>query len=142
MDIKGEISFFVKKVKSKEGEEHTICTTSIKRAFTQEGPFSRKSMDVLFDSKAFPKEKMDKLKEDVCYTMEVKEGWLTLTRFKRKGSEAWEYNFAVFVRDGTLKKSKKVDVEKREKAREEAKARKAMENPEDPLDINEEDLPF
>ena len=150
INIKGLVCFFVKKITYKQdGETKTraIYTTNIERLFKEGERIVKRSADVEFTNKNFPEEKLSKLKEDVCYQIEVEEGWLTLTRFKDKTSKEWRYNTAIHIHTGKMVKATKVDTDKREKAKKEAEERKKVESaPEEmnPLEISEnaEALPF
>lgn len=150
INIKGLVCFFAKKITYKDGGEtktRTICTTTIERLFKEGERVTRRTIDVEFTNKNFGEDKLSKLKEDVCYQIDVEEGWLTLTRFKDKNSNEWRYNTAIHIHVGKMVKATKVDKEKKEKALKEAEARKKVNNaPEekDPLEISEdtEELPF
>lgn len=147
MDITGEIVLFARKLKTKDGKERTLVTTSISRKWEGEN-FSRSySMDVNFSKNLLTEDQIAKLKEDVAYKYEVETGWLSLTKYTDKNGKD-VIKPCVFIRTGKLLKATKVDLEKKQKALEESRARKQQtkqneETPEiDPLDIQEEDLPF
>lgn len=150
INIEGLVCFFVKKITYKQdGETKTraIYTTNIERCFKEGERTIKRSADVEFTNKNFPQEKLSLLKEDVCYQIDVDEGWLTLTRFKDKTSGEWRYNTAIHIHTGKMVKATKVDTQKREQAKKEAEERKKVENaPEEmnPLEITEnaEALPF
>lgn len=145
MEITGETTFFVKKI-GDETKARVIASAQIKRKYLDEGNESiiTRQIDLEFDSKSFPESSISKLKENVCYTLEIKSGWLSLKRFKRKGEKAYSYDFIIHVKEGTLKKATPVDMEKKEKALAEYKNRKQAESKdfESPLKVSGEELPF
>lgn len=150
MKCLGDVTFFVRRFKSQEAgkPDRLVFTTDVKREFDAVGGVVRRSIDILFTKKNFPEEKLNQLQEDTAYTMEVKDGWLTLNRFIKKGEINYTYNIALQVNDGTIKKATKVDVEKREKAKSMKQAQTQAETLEiwNPLDGSEKsgdgDLPF
>ena len=143
--IKGDISFFVRKFPSNsEGEpDRVVASTYIDRMYPDDKKNIRHSLDIIFDKNNFPSANLARLKEDVCYVMNLTNAWLTLNRFKKKGSSDWTYNIAIYIKSGKLTKATAVDVEKREKARAEAKAKEANFPEIDPLEGAEkaEELP-
>ena len=138
MIFTGDLTFFVKRFKSQEEgkADKLVFVADVKRVFEEGSLPVRKTLDVLFTKANFPDETLNELVEDVAYTLDVKKGWLTINRFKKKGSNDWCYNLALQVHEASIKKATKVNVEKREESRERAKAVKKFENyePESPLD--------
>ena len=152
MNICGDVTFFVKRYTQTENKpDRLVFTTNIKRAFAEGEASVSRTLDIAFAKKTFPEEKLQLLKEDVAYTLEVTDGWLTLNRFKKKGEEKYTYNIALMINEAKeqpngsiIKKATKVDTKKREQARKEAKARKQAEQAQDQSPLGElaDDLPF
>lgn len=150
INIKGLVYFFVKKIEYKDKDQtktRYVYTTTLSRLFKEGEPTIKRSIDIEFTNKNFGEEKLSKLKENVCYTIDVEEGWLTLTRYKDKKTGDWKITPSVHIHIGTMKKATKVDTAKRDQALKEAEERKKLANaPEekDPLEISEdsEELPF
>lgn len=114
MDVKGKITIFPRKVaiKDEKGEESikVYCSGSISTKKDDE-TYLNKSVDVSFSSKAFPEEKLAKLDEEKCYTLDIQEGFLKVNERLIKGNLVRE--IGIMVTQGKLIDSKKV--EKKEK---------------------------
>ena len=114
MDVKGKITIFPRKVavKNEDGSEgvKVYCSGSISTK-KDDGTYLNKSVDVSFSSKAFPEEKLAKLDEEKCYTLDIEEGFLKVNERLVKGTTISE--IGIMVTKGRLLDSKKV--EKKEK---------------------------
>ena len=110
MDVKGKITIFPRKVaiKNEDGSEtiRVYCSGSISTKIDDEKYLS-KSVDVSFSSKAFPEEKLLKLDEEKCYTLEIEDGFLKVNERLIKGQSVKE--IGIMVTKGKLIDSKKVE---------------------------------
>lgn len=144
VNINGKITFFVRWFGQGENR-FPVATATLKRVWgDKENPeFSgSKSIQLEFDQSFFPEDKVRQLKEDVSYTLEVKEGFLSLRKYTKQGASDPIVDFVLHISKGRLLKGTPVDVEKRNKALEEARARKGgTANPQSPMEIDP-DLPF
>lgn len=143
INISGTVNFFVRYFGDGENRRQ-VFNTYVSREFGPEKGADRmsKSIDLTFDSKSFKKEDLAKLVEDVSYQMEVQEGFVTLKRYKRAGSNEWITDFVLHIKKAHLTKKTPVDQEKKAKALEEARLKKGgTPTPESPIDIDP-DLPF
>lgn len=144
MIFKGTITFFVD-FRGEGEKRRVIATTKITREWKDELEVVKgvKTLDIEFGKTNFPRENLLKLKENTCYTMEVEEGFLTLSRYKKDGADNYTFPLILHVSKGRLTKATPVDVEKRKKALEEAQARKGSKETanDSPMGISE-DLPF
>ena len=144
MIFKGTITFFVD-FRGEGEKRRVIATTKITREWKDELETIKgvKTLDIEFEKANFPKEKLLQLKDNTCYTMEVEEGFLTLSRYKKDGADNYTFPLILHVSKGRLTKATPVDVEKRKKALEEAQARKGSKETanDSPMGISE-DLPF
>lgn len=82
MEIKGKINLFV----NKKGEVVSYRgTLSNKR---KDDTTYNCGISIRFTKEAIPQEKLDKLKENVCYKLVVEEGFLSCYEFVNKNGEA------------------------------------------------------
>lgn len=144
VNINGKITFFVRWY-GQEGKKYPVATATLKRNWgDKENPefTGSKSIQLEFDQSFFPEEKVRQLKEDVSYTIEVSEGFLSLRKYNKQGKSEPVVDFVLHISKGRLTKGTPVDIEKRNKALEEARAKKGgSATPESPMEI-QTDLPF
>ena len=114
MDVKGKITIFPRKVavKNEDGTEtiRVYCSGSISSKVDEE-KYLNKSVDVAFSSKAFPEEKLAKLEEEKCYTLEIESGFLRVNERLIKGQSVKE--IGIMVTSGKLLDSKVVEKKER-----------------------------
>lgn len=143
MNLSGTMTFFVRWFANPDGTKRLSATTTIKRKWGEETRSYTKVIDLEFDRDNFKEEDLAKLKEDVCYTMEVEEAFPTLRRFKRDGDEDYNLVVCYHINSGHITKGTKVDTKKRDEARKAYKARKGNKAGNDsPMAISEDELPF
>lgn len=114
MDVKGKITIFPRKVEVKDGENTKIkvyCTGSISTK-QEDGKYLNKSVDVSFSTKAFPEEKLQKLDENLCYELEIKNGFLKVNERTYKGDTIRE--IGIMVTEGKLLSSKAFERKEKE----------------------------
>lgn len=147
MKLSGTIVFFV----DWRGTEKKILNahTNISREWTNEDKSKtriNRSIDIVFGATNFKPEQLAKLKENVSYTMEVEDGWLSLDRYKDRTGEL-QYKIVLHIAKAKITKAVPIDPEKRKKALEEARARKgatavAETSPLEVVNETGEELPF
>ena len=107
MNVDGKITIFVKKIKM-ENEEITICNGTISTKLADSEERINKSVEVRFDRKKFPKEKLNSLSEDKCYQLEIGEGFLGAKEITRADGSMYR-DVYIMVLDGTLTGSKAIE---------------------------------
>lgn len=136
VNITGKINVFVERKeitdKDKNKKSIVILSTSIEQAKDKKNPDAKRARiycDVSFTSKAtdWPQSRLDKLKEDHCYTIDILDGFL--------GVRAWDYNgeqnkrLVIFVNDAKAVAAKQFE------------RKKPVANQND-IDVTDDDLPF
>lgn len=111
MEIKGKVKLFPELVerKNEEGkvEKHIICKASISSK-TQEGLYNSKSISVRFGNERFPQSVIDRMNPEMCYTLEVGEGYLVVDSFTGKDGKKNNV-FVLVVKEGRFSDPKKVE---------------------------------
>lgn len=85
MDLKGKITIFPE-VKERELEDGKVesfiaCRGTISSK-NEKGGYINKSVNVKFSGKEFPKEAVNKLSPEECYSLDVEEGFLSVSEFE------------------------------------------------------------
>ena len=111
MEIKGKITIFPEK-KSNDRGEFIVCKGTLSSK-TQDGKYINKSVEVKFDNKKFPKEKVNSLDPTKCYQLEVTSGYLVVDGYEKEGKMNTFIN--LYILDGKLVGEPK-DVNRVEKA--------------------------
>lgn len=89
MEIKGKITIFPEHVTFEENgeqKERVIIRSTISSK-TEKGDYINKSVAVKLAEKAFPKEKVNMLKDNECYQLEVESGFLGVDMYTNKKGE-------------------------------------------------------
>lgn len=104
MEIKGKITIFpeARKIKLENGEEKTliICKGTISNK-TEDGKYLNKSVLVKLASTKFPEEKVNLLKPEECYELNVESGFLSVESFKGKDGKE-RRDLSIVVLEGKL----------------------------------------
>lgn len=142
--VTGMISVFVewKPSKSKENPNPNLkATTSVEeyefdtqKKTRTDKIISRDYYEITFAKKEFPLEKLSKLKENVAYIFDIKDGWLTNRSYTRKDGTIGHAK-GIFINSAELVKATPVDIKKKEDAR---KAKEA----DSPLPEKDDNLPW
>lgn len=85
MDIRGKINLFVA-TKEKDGNKFRVFNGTLSTKQKDE-TYLNYAIDVRFDSKNFPEEKLNKLSEDKYYVLDVKEGFIGVRSYKLEDKE-------------------------------------------------------
>lgn len=126
MNVSGKINVFAKirgKYKFFEGAINSK---------NKDGKFDKCSIEVKFVGEKFPKEKVETLKENVCYVIDVKEGFLSVDTWEDKTLGKTRRKIILCIMDGSCISNTPVDTKKL------SKESKSNLNKKD----KEEDLPF
>lgn len=104
MEIKGKITIFPE-AKEVEGKTKIFCRGTLSSK-GEDGKYINKSVSIRFAGKQFPEEKVNQLKTEECYSLEIEEGFLAVDSFVINGKERRE--LSIVVLSGKLKGHKPV----------------------------------
>ena len=109
MELKGKITIFPE-LKEKENdkgekEEFIVCRGTISSKDGEK--YINKSVNVVFAGKNFPKEKVNKLDPNLCYSLEIEDGFLGVREITSRKETRRELE--IIVLDGKLNGSKPVE---------------------------------
>ena len=80
MKISERLILFVEDKEGKENQPFKTFSTTISTKKGEE--YLNKSVEVRFNTNNIPFEKLNKLKSDHCYTLEVEDGWLGVRSYE------------------------------------------------------------
>lgn len=110
MELKGKITIFpeVKEVKNDKGEQESfiVCRGTISSKNESEA-YVNKSVNVRFAGKNFPKDKINKLDPEKCYSLEIESGFLSVNEITN--SHGTRRELEIVVLEGKLTGSKVVE---------------------------------
>lgn len=106
MEIRGKMNLFVE-VKGKGENTFKVFSTSVSNK-DKDGKYTNLSLQVNFAGEKFPKEKTDKLEEGICYTLDVKSGFISCRTFEDK-DENLQKRVCLVVTDAKIESKKKVN---------------------------------
>ena len=109
MELKGKITIFpeLKEKENDKGESESfiVCRGTISSKDGEK--YINKSVNVVFGGKNFPKEKVNKLDPNKCYSLEITDGFLGVREISSpKGTRR---ELEIIVLDGKLTGSKEVE---------------------------------
>ncbi len=107
MKVSERLVLFVQDKKGKENRPFKTFSTTISSK-KEDGIYINKSMEVRFNTENIPLEKLNKLSQDKCYTLEVEEGWLGVREYQTENEETRKVIY-VFVDKATVKDSKPIN---------------------------------
>lgn len=110
MDIKGKITIFPERRKITLEDKSEKEVVIIKGTISNKGEgdsYKNKSVLVKFAGKHFPEEKINQLKDDECYSLEVESGFLGVEIYDTKHGERRDLSLVVL--EGRLTGHKKVE---------------------------------
>lgn len=153
IQLTGKITMFVEKRTTEDGKKFSIYTTNLSRDYG-EGKRLSMSIQVYFAKSDFCWEYLDgNFREGYCYTLKLNNAWLTLrSYFDKMGESVVEP--CIQIKSMEILKATEIDKEKRDVARTLGKMQKEApksvpspmgenpENPDDPLSVIDDDLPF
>ena len=106
MKVSERLVLFVQDKKGKENRPFKIFSTTISSK-REDGSYINKTMEVRFNTENIPQEKLNKLSQDKCYTLEVEEGWLGVREYKTENEDMRKV-FYIFVDKASVKDSKPI----------------------------------
>lgn len=108
MEIKGKVTIFPeKRINKQTNEEFIKCRATISSK-NEDGSYNNKSVEVKFDNKVFPREKINKLDVNMCYVLDVESGYLICDSYTNKDGVK-QTAIGLFISAGSLKDSKPVE---------------------------------
>jgi len=137
----GKINVFITKKKTQKGEI-IEGSTAVELTDKDGSTLDRLYYEVKFGKENFPAETLSKLKEDTCYVIDVKDGWLTFRCYANKNGYKVRIP-QIFIKEGKCVSATAVDPKKKEEAKKAVEARKASNSKDSPLEGDKsEELPF
>ena len=110
MELKGKITIFpeLKERENDKGEtESFIACRGTIASKNDDGQYINKSVNVQFGGNNFPKEKVNLLDPEKCYSLEIEKGFLAVREFNSKAGMRRELEIVVL--EGKLTGSKVVE---------------------------------
>ena len=105
MKISERLILFVEDKKGKENQPFKTFSTTISTKKGEE--YLNKSIEVRFNTENIPLEKLNKLKSDYCYTLEVEDGWLSVRSYETEEGDTRKVLY-IYVDKASVKDSKKI----------------------------------
>ena len=106
MKISERVILFVEDKKGKENKPFKTFSTTISSKQADES-YLNKSLEVRFNTENIPLEALNKLKADMCYTLDVEDGWLSVRSYKTAENEERRVLY-LYIDKATIKDSKKI----------------------------------
>lgn len=106
MKISEKLILFVEDKKGKENQPFKTFSTTISSKKGEE--YLNKSIEVRFNTENIPLEKLNKLKSDHCYTLEVEDGWLSVRSYETEEGDTRKVLY-IYVDKASVKDSKKIN---------------------------------
>ena len=98
MEIKGKITIFPEEKQNEKGK-FIVCKGTISSK-DKDGKYLNKSVEVKFDKEKFPREKINSLNPELCYQLEIANGYLVVDGYEKEGKTITSIN--LFVVEGKL----------------------------------------
>ena len=140
MKISGTVYLFANKYQNKEGQTITRCSINLAETGRDGNTKSRFYLDVRFaGDKAPTKEQVRKMKDDIMYQIDIKDGFLACKSYQKNGETIVKPELVILECEIIdTKKVKKTETEKKKPKPSEPTKRKDDEG----IEIEEEELPF
>ena len=106
MKISEKLILFVEDKKGKENQPFKTFSTTISSKKGEE--YVNKSIEVRFNTENIPLEKLNKLKSDYCYTLDVEDGWLSVRTYETEDGDTRKVLY-IYIDKATVKDSKKIN---------------------------------
>ena len=106
MKISEKLILFVEDKKGKENQPFKTFSTTISSKKNEE--YVNKSIEVRFNTENIPLEKLNKLRSDHCYTLDVEDGWLSVRTYETEDGDTRKVLY-IYIDKASVKDSKKIN---------------------------------
>ena len=106
MKISEKLILFIEDKKGKENQPFKTFSTTISSKKNEE--YVNKSIEVRFNTENIPLEKLNKLRSNHCYILDVEDGWLSVRTYETEDGDTRKVLY-IYIDKASVKDSKKIN---------------------------------